>query len=105
MSVSQHWTTRPRDCRGGQHEEAPSAAHAGGALRQGVRRRQDVDRSVSAQLRALEEYPKANDYSVAREYVAEAEAGTVAEATSLWSGRGQVCCAVSMTVIDLGWGG
>ena len=56
-------------------------------------------------LRALKDYPKANDYSVARECVAEAETGTVAEAKSLWSGRGQVCCAVSMTVIDLGWGG
>ena len=47
--------------------------------------------SVSAQLRALKDYPKANDYSVARECVAEAEAGTVAEAKSLWSGQGQVC--------------
>lgn len=30
--------------------------------------RQDVDLSVSAQLRALKEYAKANGYSVAREY-------------------------------------
>ena len=41
--------------------------------------RQDVDLSVSAQLRALKEYAKANDYSVAREYVGEAESGRVAD--------------------------
>ena len=40
--------------------------------------RQDVDLSVSAQLRALKEYAKANGYSVAREYVDEAESGLVA---------------------------
>ena len=40
--------------------------------------RQDVDLSVSAQLRALKEYAKANDYSVAREYIDEAESGRVA---------------------------
>ncbi len=40
--------------------------------------RQDVDLSVSAQLRALKEYARANDYSVAREYVDEAESGRVA---------------------------
>ena len=40
--------------------------------------RQDVDLSVSAQLRALTEYAKANGYSVAREYVDEAESGRVA---------------------------
>ena len=37
--------------------------------------RQDVDLSVSAQLRALKEYARANGYSVAREYVDEAESG------------------------------
>ena len=41
--------------------------------------RQDVDLSVSAQLRALKEYAKANDYSVAREYIDEAESGRVAD--------------------------
>ena len=41
--------------------------------------RQDVDLSVSAQLRALKDYAKANDYSVAREYVDEAESGRVAD--------------------------
>ena len=41
--------------------------------------RQDVDLSVSAQLRALKEYAKANEYSVAREYVDEAESGRVAD--------------------------
>ena len=37
--------------------------------------RQDVDLSVSAQLRALRDYAKANGYSAAREYVDEAESG------------------------------
>ena len=41
--------------------------------------RQDVDLSVSAQLRALKEYAKDNGYSVAREYVDEAESGRVAD--------------------------
>ena len=42
--------------------------------------RQDVDLSVSAQLRALlKDYSKANGYSVAREYVDEAESGRVAD--------------------------
>ena len=40
--------------------------------------RQDVDLSVSAQLRALKEYAKANGYSIAREYIDEAESGRVA---------------------------
>ncbi len=33
---------------------------------------------MSAQLRALKDYAKANGYSVAREYVDEAESGRVA---------------------------
>ena len=41
--------------------------------------RQDVDLSVSAQLRALKDHAKANGYSVAREYVDEAESGRVAD--------------------------
>ena len=41
--------------------------------------RQDVDLSVSAQLRALKEYAKANGYSIAREYIDEAESGLVAD--------------------------
>ena len=41
--------------------------------------RQDVDLSVSAQLRALKDYAKSNGYSVAREYVDEAESGRVAD--------------------------
>ena len=41
--------------------------------------RQDVDLSVAAQLRALREYAKANGYSVAREYVDEAESGRIAD--------------------------
>ena len=41
--------------------------------------RQDVDLSVAAQLRALKEYAKNNGYSVAREYVDEAESGRVAD--------------------------
>ena len=45
----------------------------------GCQRRQDVDLPVSAQLRALRDYAKANGYSVAREYVDEAESGRVAD--------------------------
>ena len=41
--------------------------------------RQDVDLSVSAQLRALRDYAKKNGYLVAREYVDEAESGRVAD--------------------------
>ena len=41
--------------------------------------RQDVDLSVSAQLRALKDCARANGYSVAREYVDEAESGRVAD--------------------------
>ena len=41
--------------------------------------RQDVDLSVSAQLRALKDYARANGYSVARQYIDEAESGRVAD--------------------------
>ena len=41
--------------------------------------RQDVDLSVAAQLRALPDYAEKNGYSVAREYVDEAESGRVAD--------------------------
>ena len=41
--------------------------------------RQDVDLSVSAQLRALKDYARANGYSIAREYIDEAESGLVAD--------------------------
>ena len=41
--------------------------------------RQDVDLSVAAQLRALRHYAKANGYSVAREYIDEAESGRVSD--------------------------
>ena len=41
--------------------------------------RQDVDLSVSAQLRALRDYAEKNGYSVAREYVDEAESGRVVD--------------------------
>ena len=41
--------------------------------------RQDVDLSVSAQLRALREYAGKNGYIVAREYVDEAESGRIAD--------------------------
>ena len=40
--------------------------------------RQDVDLSVSAQLRALKDYARANGYSVAREYIDRGESGRVA---------------------------
>ena len=38
-----------------------------------------MDLSVSAQLRALKDYARANGYSVARQYVDEAESGRVAD--------------------------
>ena len=41
--------------------------------------RQDVDLSVSAQLRALRDYAKSNGFYVAREYIDEAESGRVAD--------------------------
>ena len=41
--------------------------------------RQDVDLSVAAQLRALRDFAKDNGYSVAREYVDEAESGRIAD--------------------------
>ena len=41
--------------------------------------RQDVDLSVAAQLRALRDYAKNNGYTVAREYVDEAESGRIAD--------------------------
>ena len=41
--------------------------------------RQDVDLSVSAQLRALRDYAAKNGYIVAREYVDEAESGRIAD--------------------------
>ena len=41
--------------------------------------RQDVDLSVAAQLRALNDFAKKNNYSVARQYVDEAESGRVAD--------------------------
>ena len=41
--------------------------------------RQDVDLSVSAQLRALRDYVEKNGYLVAREYVEEAESGRIAD--------------------------
>ena len=41
--------------------------------------RQDVDLSVSAQLRALRDYANKNGYLVAREYVDEAESGRIAD--------------------------
>ena len=41
--------------------------------------RQDVDLSVSAQMRALRDYADKNGYLVAREYVDEAESGKIAD--------------------------
>ncbi len=41
--------------------------------------RQDVDLSVSAQLRALRDYAQKHGYLVAREYVDEAESGRIAD--------------------------
>ena len=41
--------------------------------------RQDVDLSVAAQLRALRDHTRKNDYIVVREYVDEAESGRIAD--------------------------
>ena len=41
--------------------------------------RQDVDLSISAQLRALRDHARKNGYLVAREYVDEAESGRIAD--------------------------
>ena len=41
--------------------------------------RQDVDLSVSVQLRALRDYAEKHDYLVTREYVGEAESGLIAD--------------------------
>ena len=41
--------------------------------------RQDVDLSVAAQFLALRDYAEKNGYSVAREYVDEAESGRIAD--------------------------
>ena len=41
--------------------------------------RQDVDLSVSAQLRALRDHARKNDYMIVREYVDEAESGRIAD--------------------------
>ena len=41
--------------------------------------RQEVDLPVAAQLRALGDFAKANGYTVAREYVDEAESGRIAD--------------------------
>ena len=41
--------------------------------------RQDVDLSVAAQLRALRDYAKKNEHSVAQEYIDEAESGRIAD--------------------------
>ena len=41
--------------------------------------RQDVDLSVATQLRALRDYAKNNGYTVAREYLDEAESGRIAD--------------------------
>ena len=41
--------------------------------------RQDVDLSVAAQLRALRDFARNNGYTVAREYVDEAESGRIAD--------------------------
>ena len=41
--------------------------------------RQDVDLSIAAQLRALRDHARKNDYMVIREYVDEAESGRIAD--------------------------
>ena len=41
--------------------------------------RQDIDLSVAAQLRALRDHARKNDYMIVREYVDEAESGRIAD--------------------------
>ena len=57
-----------------QYTQTPSALYARVSSD-----RQDVDLSVSAQLRALRDYAEKNGYVVAREYVDEAESGRIAD--------------------------
>ena len=55
-----------------RHDRTPAALYARVSSD-----RQDVDLSVSAQMRALRDYADKNDYEVVREYVDEAESGRV----------------------------
>ena len=57
-----------------QHDLTPAALYARVSSE-----RQDVDLSVSAQLRALRDYADKNGYLVAREYIDEAESGRIAD--------------------------
>ena len=56
------------------HESIPAAPYARVSSD-----RQDVDLSITAQLRALRDYAERNGYYVAREYIDEAESGRVAD--------------------------
>ena len=61
-------------------DKLPNDNHTPAALYARVSsERQDVDLSVSAQLRALRDYAQKNGYVVAREYVDEAESGRIAD--------------------------
>ena len=57
-----------------RHDPTPAALYARVSSD-----RQDVDLSVSAQLRALRDYADKNGYRVARTYVDEAESGHIAD--------------------------
>ena len=57
-----------------RHDPTPAALYARVSSE-----RQDVDLSVSAQLRALRDYADKNGYRVARTYVDEAESGRIAD--------------------------
>ena len=69
-----------------RHDRTPAALYARVSSD-----RQDVDLSVSAQLRALRDYADKNDYEVVREYVDEAESGRVLNRPGVPedAGRGQ----------------
>ena len=54
--------------------------------------RQDVDLSVAAQLRALRDYPKNNGYSVARDYLDEAESARISDRPHPLVDRNQLKC-------------
>ncbi len=57
-----------------RHDPTPAALYARVSSD-----RQDVDLSVAAQLRALRDHARKNDYMVVREFVDEAESGRIAD--------------------------
>ena len=67
------------ESNGGQYENTTTATHTGGPLRQGLQRKAGRGPLHRRPNEALRDYAKSNGYSVAREYVDEAESGRVAD--------------------------